>query len=106
MNTLNTKTHSSKEKAEFSFENADVKSICYCKQRVKSILSLSSECVETKLCKPCTSFTSYLHSWCGMVRYRTPRVKRLPFSVTNILAAGYMLTRKLTFQVIHIDRYS
>ena len=35
MNTLNTKTHSSKEIAEFSFENADVKSICYCKQRME-----------------------------------------------------------------------
>ena len=57
VNTLNTKTHSSKEKAEFSFGNADGKSICYCKQRVKSKLSLSSECVETKLCKPCTYFT-------------------------------------------------
>ena len=54
VNTLNTKTHSSKEIAEFCFKNAGVKSICYCKQRMKSKLSLSSECVETKLCKPCT----------------------------------------------------
>ena len=30
VNTLNTKTHSSKEMAEFCFENADGKSICYC----------------------------------------------------------------------------
>ena len=69
MNTLNTKTHSSKEIAEFSFENADVKSICYCNQRMKSKLSLSSECVRTKPCKPCTSFASHLHSsyeWCGI----------------------------------------
>ena len=29
VNTLNTKTHSSKELAEFTFENADVKSVCY-----------------------------------------------------------------------------
>ena len=69
--TLNTKTHSSKEIGEFSFENADVESICYCKQRMKGKLSLSSECVKTKLCKLYTSFTSHLHSWCGMVWYRT-----------------------------------
>ena len=56
VNTINTKTHSSTEIVEFSFENADAKSICYCK-RMKSKLSLSSQCVETKLCKPCTSFT-------------------------------------------------
>ena len=76
VNTLSTKTHSSKEIAEFSSENADAKSICYCKQTVKSKLSLSTECVETKLCKPCTFFTSYLHSLCGMVWYRTSRVKK------------------------------
>ena len=75
MNTLNTQTHSSKEIAEFCFENADVKSFCYRKQRLKSKLSLSSECVETKLCKLCTSFTSHLHSSCGMLWYRTSRVK-------------------------------
>ena len=74
MNTLNTKTHSSKDIAEFSLENADVKSICYCKQRMTSKLSLSSECVEMKLCKLCTSFTLHLHSYCGMVWYRTLRV--------------------------------
>ena len=33
VNTLNTKTHSAKEIAEFSFENADDKGICSCKQR-------------------------------------------------------------------------
>ena len=71
-NSLNTKTHSSKVIAEFSFENADVKSICCCKERMKSKPpSLSSECVETKLCKPCTSFTSNPHSLCAMVWYRT-----------------------------------
>ena len=32
--------NSSKEISEFSFENAAVKSICYCKQRMKSRLSL------------------------------------------------------------------
>ena len=40
VNTLNTKTHSSKERAKFSFENADAKSICYYKERMKSKLSL------------------------------------------------------------------
>ena len=75
VNTLNTKTQSSKETAEFCFENADVKSICYCKQRMKSKPPLSSECVETKLCcKPCTSFIWHLHSLCRMVWYRTSRV--------------------------------
>ena len=75
VNTVHTKTHSSKEIAEFCFENADVKSICYRKQRLKSKLSLSSECVQTKLCKLCTSFTSHLHSSCGMLGYRTSRLK-------------------------------
>ena len=49
VNSLNTETHSSKEMAEFCFENAVVRSICYSKQRMKSKLSLSSECVETKV---------------------------------------------------------
>ena len=71
MNTFNTKAHSPNEMAEFSFENADVKSICYCKQWMKSALLLSSECAETNLCKPFTSFTSHLHSSCGMAWYRT-----------------------------------
>ena len=84
VNTVNTKTHSSKEMAEFFFENADVKSICYFKQKTKSTLSLSSECVETKLCKPCTSFTSHLHSSCGMVWYRTLRVKHLLFKIIEV----------------------
>ena len=82
MNTLNTKTHSSKEIAEFCFENADVKSICYCKQRREGTLSLSSECVETKLCKPCTSFISHLHGSCGKVWYRTLRMKQ-PTTTTS-----------------------
>ena len=77
VNFLNTKTHFSEETAEFSFENTDVKSICSCKQRMKSKLSLSSQCIKTKVCRPCTSFTSYLHSSCGMVWYRTLRVKTL-----------------------------
>ena len=76
--------NSSKEISEFSFENADVKSICYCKQRIKSKLSLFfSECVETKLCKPCTSFTWHLHSWCGMVWYGTLRVTGYSYPVQS-----------------------
>ena len=83
VNTLNTKTHSSKEKAEFSFENADVKSICYCKQWTKSKLSFSSKCVAAKLCKPCTSFTSRPQSSCVMMLYRTLTLNIL-VSVVNI----------------------
>ena len=49
VNSINSKTHPSKEMADFCSENADDKSICYCKQRVKSTLSFSSECVKTKL---------------------------------------------------------
>ena len=75
VNSWNTKTHSSKKMTGFCFENADVRSICYCKQRVKSTPSFSSECVETKLYKLCTSFTSHPCSLCGMVWYRTFRVK-------------------------------
>ena len=81
VNSLNTKAHSSEEMAEFCFENADIRSICYCKQRMKSTLSLSSECVEIELCKPCTSFTSHPYSLCGMMWYRTLRVK-VPWSKT------------------------
>ena len=32
VNSLSTKTHSSKEVTEFCFENADVKSLCWFKQ--------------------------------------------------------------------------
>ena len=66
VNTLNTKTHSSKtKKAEFSFQSAHVKSSCYCKQRMKSKLSLPLECVETKLCKPHLTPTQLV--WNGVV---------------------------------------
>ena len=44
VNTVNTKTHSSKEMAEFSFENAYVKSICYCKQRTERKLTFFRMC--------------------------------------------------------------
>ena len=71
VNSLNTKTHSSKQLAGFCFENAAVKSICNCKQSMESTLQLSSECIKTKLCKRCTSFTSHPNSLCGMVWYRT-----------------------------------
>ena len=57
VNSLHTKTHSSKEMTEICFETADVKSLCCCKQGMKSTLPLSSESVETKLCELCTSFT-------------------------------------------------
>ena len=40
VNTLNTKTYSSKETAEFCFENADVKGICYSKQRQKTFFRM------------------------------------------------------------------
>ena len=75
VSTLDIQTHSSKEAAEFSFGNAEDKSTCCYKQRTKSKLSFSAECVETKLCKPRTSFTSHLHCLRGMVWYRTFRVK-------------------------------
>ena len=87
VNSLNTKTHSSKEIIEFCFKNADVKSICHCKQRMKGTLSLSSECVETKLCKPCTSFTSHLHSLCGMLWYRTLRVASETVALRSVVAS-------------------
>ena len=35
VNSINTKALSSKEMAEFCFENVNVKCICYCKQRMK-----------------------------------------------------------------------
>ena len=44
MDTSNTKTHSSKEMAEFSFNNADVKSICYCKQDEKQTVTFFRMC--------------------------------------------------------------
>ena len=51
VSSTDTEALSSKEMAEFCFENANVKSICYCKQRMKSTLPLSSECVKVKHCK-------------------------------------------------------
>ena len=92
VNSLNTKTHTSTEMTEFCFKNAGVKSICYCKQRMKTKLSLSSECVETKLCKPCTSFTSHPHSSCGIVWHRTLRVN---ISATCKCISGTDLLRQL-----------
>ena len=46
MNTLNTETYSSKERAEFSSENADVKSNCYWKSQPG--LHLTQEHMESK----------------------------------------------------------
>ena len=40
-------------------------------RRWKAHCHFFPECVKTKLCKPCTSFTSHPHSSCGMVWYRT-----------------------------------
>ena len=88
VDTLNTETHSSKERAEFSFEKSDVKRICYCKQRMKSKVSLSSDCVKTKLWKPCTSFAWHLHSWCGLVWCRTLRDKSLVWLDSGIKRHG------------------
>ena len=69
VNSLNTKAHSSKEMTEFCFENADVKSIFHRTQMVKNTLSLSSECMEMKIYKLCSSFTSHPRTacveWCG-----------------------------------------
>ena len=59
--------------------------------RMKSKLSLFSECVETKLCKPCASFLSQLHSSCGLVWYRTLRVKAVhifPLTATQLVWTG------------------
>ena len=74
VNALNTTPHSSKEIAEFSFEMQMLEAFVIAnRERVKSKLSLSSECVETKLCKLCTSFTLHLHSSCEIVWYSTLR---------------------------------
>ena len=52
-----------------------LKAFVIAKQKMKTKLSLLSECVESKLCEPCTSFTRHVHSSCGMVWYRTLRVR-------------------------------
>ena len=44
VNGSNTKTHSSKEITEFSIENADVKSICYCKEDEKQTVTFFRMC--------------------------------------------------------------
>ena len=105
MNSLNTKTHSSTEMTEFCFEHEDVKSICYCKQRMKGTLSLSSVCVEMKLCKLCTSFTSHLHSLCGMVWYRTLRVKAflLSLPVSKYTVEAFLLS--LPFSIYTVEAF-
>ena len=97
LNTLNTKTHSSKEMADLSSENADVESICYCEQRMKSTPSLTSECVKTKLCKLCTSFTWHLHCSYGMVWYRTFRV--------NEMSSQFILIPTFLFHKLHLLWY-
>ena len=77
--------NSCKEMAEFCFKNAQVKSISYCKQRMKSKLLLSSECAKTKLCKLYASFASHLRNMCGMAQYKTLR-DRLVGLVTKVSA--------------------
>ena len=64
-------THRTEDLAWPGTQKRKKKSIGYFKHKMNSKLSLSSECVETIFCKPCTSFTSHLHSSCGMVWYRT-----------------------------------
>ena len=102
---FNAKMHSSKEMAEFCFENADVKSICYSKQRMKSKLSLSLECVKMKLCKPCLFFTSHLHSLCEMVWYRTLRVKLISINFCHVCSWHYpgdFLCFFLSFHIVQV----
>ena len=66
VNCLNTKTHSLKEMTEFCFENA----VLLQTEDKKRTVTFFRMC-QKKLCKSCTSFTSHLHSLCGMVWYRT-----------------------------------
>ena len=47
---INTKTHSSKEMTEFCFENADGKSICYCKHNEKQTVTFFRMCGNEALC--------------------------------------------------------
>ena len=65
MNMLN----SAKEISEFSFENADVKSICYCKQRMKSKLSLSFQNVSKRSSVSLAHLSPDIYTarveWCG-----------------------------------------
>ena len=77
MNNENTKTHSSKAVAEFSFEHADIKSICYCKTEGEKPTATFFRMRQNEALQAVhtTSFTSHLHSSCGMVWYRTVRAK-------------------------------
>ena len=72
MNTLNTKTHSSKEMTEFSFENADVKGICYCKQRMKSTSHFLQKVLK-RSSVGCAHLLPHTHTacaeWCGIGHY-------------------------------------
>ena len=64
-----------------------VQSISHCKRRMKIELSLSSVLKRRSVSRTC--FTSHLYSLCGMVRYRTLRVKQRTF--LNILGRGVCL---------------
>ena len=97
MNSVNTKTHSAKDMVQISSKMQMLKAFVVAKQRTKSKLLLFSECVETKLCKPCTSFTSHLHSSCGMMWYSTLRVKLVdvyPLSASS--SSSYARRRSLS----------
>ena len=53
--------------------------------RMKGTLSFSSECVETKFCRPCTSFTSPLHGLCGRVWFLRVKKRRDGVQSTKLL---------------------
>ena len=59
--------------------------ISYCRQRKKSKVQLPSECVQAKHGEPRLSVTSNPLSLCGMVWYRTWRVKEQSFHLPVIL---------------------
>ena len=78
MNNVNTTTHSSKEMAEFSFENADVKSICYSKERMKkqtvTFFSVSKQSSVSRARLPPHTYTARVE-WCGIGHYELRKAK-------------------------------
>ena len=102
--------NSSKEILELSFESADVKSHLLLQTKdEKPTVNFFSACVETKLCKSRTSFTSHLHSWCGMVWYTTLRVNQNSLSIVvywlpNPLITCWFISGMTIFrQFCHIE---
>ena len=61
--------------AELCCEKSTMESISCYRQRTKSEVYLLSECIQAKHDKPCVSFSSNLHSLCGMVWNRPLRVE-------------------------------